>query len=187
MTVKVPSQTRPGGRSARIQATVYQTVKRLLESQPREALNFPLIAAEAGVTPSTLYRRWGDLQQLLADVAVDLIRPTAPPLDTGTLQGDLLAWMEQFLEESASPLGRSMLRDMAAATANDQPCACVDILRGQLQLIAGRAAQRGESAPPVETLLDALAAPVVYRVLFDRAPQLDEACARVRGLLAAQG
>jgi len=25
---------------------------------------------QAGVTPSTLYRRWGDLSQLLADVAV---------------------------------------------------------------------------------------------------------------------
>lgn len=186
MSAKVPSQTRPGGRSARIQATVYQTVKHLLETLPREALNFPLIAAQAGVTPSTLYRRWGDIQQLLSDVAVDIIRPTAPPLDTGTLQGDLLAWMEQFLEESASPLGRTMLRDMAAATADDQPCACVDILRGQLQEIADRAVPRGEAVPPVETLLDALAAPVVYRVLFDRAPALDEALARVRRLLAAQ-
>lgn len=187
MSAKVPSQNRPGGRSARIQATVYQTVKSLLETVPREELSFPLIAAQAGVTPSTLYRRWGDLQQLLSDVAVDIIRPTAPPVDTGTLQGDLLAWMEQFLEESASPLGRTMLRDMAAATVNDQPCACVDILRGQLQAIADRAAQRGEAVPPVESMLDTLAAPVVYRVLFDRPPALQEARLRVQALLAGHG
>jgi AcrR family transcriptional regulator len=186
MTVKVASQTRPGGRSARIQATVYQTVKDLLETLPREALNFPLIAAQAGVTPSTLYRRWGDIQQLLSDVAVEIIRPTAPPQDTGSLEGDLQAWMEQFLEESASPLGRTMLRDMVAAAANAQaPCACVDILRGQLQEISERAALRGEQAPPVETLLDALAAPVVYRVLLDRAPSLEQVQERVRELLAA--
>src|SRR5256885_1197736 len=138
MSTQVPSLSktggpaRPGGRSARIQATVYQTVKGLLETMPREELSFPLIAAQAGVTPSTLYRRWGDIQQLLADVAVEIIRPTAPPLDTGTLEGDLLAWAEQFLEESASPLGRTMLRDMAAAAGNEHtPCACVEILRGQ--------------------------------------------------------
>ena len=86
MSTQVPSLSktggpaRPGGRSARIQATVYQTVKGLLETMPREELSFPLIAAQAGVTPSTLYRRWGDIQQLLADVAVEIIRPTAPPL-----------------------------------------------------------------------------------------------------------
>lgn len=190
MSTQVPSLSktggpaRPGGRSARIQATVYQTVKDLLETLPREELSFPLIAAEAGVTPSTLYRRWGDLQQLLADVAVEIIRPTAPPLDTGTLQGDLLAWVEQFLEESVSPLGRTMLRDMAAASGNEQcPCACVEILRGQLAHIGERAARRGEAMPAADTLIDTLAAPIVYRVLFDLPPSLEQVQARVRGLL----
>lgn len=186
MIPKVPSlpkPARPGGRSARIQATVYQTVKDLLETMPREELSFPLIAAQAGVTPSTLYRRWGDIQQLLADVAVEIIRPTAPPVDTGTLKGDLLAWVEQFLEESASPLGRTMLRDMAAAGNEHGPCACVEILRGQLQEICERAVRRGEADVPVEALLDALAAPIVYRVLFDMPPSLDQVRDRVRGLL----
>src|SRR5256885_4392331 len=84
---------------------------------------------------TTLFRSWGDIQQLLADVAVEIIRPTAPPLDTGTLEGDLLAWAEQFLEESASPLGRTMLRDMAAAAGNEHtPCACVEIDRKSTRL-----------------------------------------------------
>lgn len=170
MTAKVPSptQARPGGRSARIQATVYQTVKQLLETVPREELSFPLIAAQAGVTPSTLYRRWGDVQQLLADVAVEIIRPTAQPLDTGSTDGDLSAWLEQFLEESASPLGRTMLSDMAAATRNNQtPCGCVEILLGQLDVILARARKRGEATLDAETLLDMLAMPIAYRVLFD--------------------
>ena len=61
MIAKDLPQSRPGGRSARVQATVHQAVQLLLARMPREALTFPLIAAEAGVTPSTLYRRWGDL------------------------------------------------------------------------------------------------------------------------------
>ncbi len=34
----------------------------LLKSMDRAEVTIPLIAAEAGVTPSTIYRRWGDLQ-----------------------------------------------------------------------------------------------------------------------------
>jgi len=188
MIAKVPSQSRPGGRSARIQATVYETVKELLKTLSREELTFPLIAAQAGVTPSTLYRRWGDIQQLLADVAVEIIRPTAPPPDTGSLDGDLSGWLEQFLEESVSPLGRAMLRDMAAAYGDDRvPCACVEILRGQLQVILDRAEARGEAvALDADTLLDLLATPIAYRALFDLPPEPAYAqvlLGRVRALL----
>lgn len=68
---------RQGGRSARIQAEVHNTVNRLLEALDRSAITVPMIAEQAGVTPSTIYRRWGDLSQLLADVAVARMRPIA--------------------------------------------------------------------------------------------------------------
>ena len=119
MIAKDPVQSRPGGRSSRVQASVHQAVRKLLEHMPREELTFPLIATEAGVTPSTLYRRWGDLPQLLADVALERIRPIAEPVDTGSLHGDLQAWTEQYIEEMGSPLGRTLLRDTLVATQED--------------------------------------------------------------------
>lgn len=171
MIAKDISQSRPGGRSARVQAAVHQAVQQLLARMPREALSLPLIATEAGVTPSTLYRRWGDLQQLLADVALQNIRPTSPPADTGSLRGDLLAWTEQYLEEMGSPLGRTMLRDMLVNSQNDQiASSCLDILREQLQTLRERAIARGEPALDVEVLLDQLVAPVVYRILYGLQP-----------------
>ena len=48
---------RPGGRSARVQAAVHQATRELIEQHGRAALTVPLIAARAGVTPSTIYRR----------------------------------------------------------------------------------------------------------------------------------
>ncbi|MSE19101.1 TetR family transcriptional regulator, partial [Pantoea agglomerans] len=78
---------RQGGRSARIQAEVHNTVNRLLETLDRSAITVPMIAEQAGVTPSTIYRRWGDLSQLLADVAVARMRPIAEPEDTGSTAG----------------------------------------------------------------------------------------------------
>ena len=57
---------RPGGRSARVQESIHSAVRDLLEEQDRSTVTVPQIAARAGVTPSTIYRRWGDLAALLA-------------------------------------------------------------------------------------------------------------------------
>src|SRR5664279_1305237 len=97
--VAVKERIRVGGRSARIQSAVHEAVKRLGTSTPREDLTVPQIAAEAGVTPSTIYRRWGDLASLLADVAVERLRPISDPDDTGAVTSDLRAFIEQFTEE----------------------------------------------------------------------------------------
>lgn len=94
---------RPGGRSARVQASVHTAVRELASEMGRDALTVPLVAQRAGVTPSTIYRRWGDLQELLSDVAVERLRPETAPEEHGDLLSDLTAWAEQFLDEMASP------------------------------------------------------------------------------------
>jgi len=102
---------RPGGRSARVQAAVHAAVRDLSAEVGRDALTVPLVAQRAGVTPSTIYRRWGDLRELLSDVAVERLRPEGTPEDHGSLRRDLTAWAEQFLDEMGSPTGRSYIRD----------------------------------------------------------------------------
>ncbi len=176
---------RPGGRSARVQAAVHQAVRELLAEMPREQVGFPQVAARAGVTPSTLYRRWGDIGQLLADVALERFRPAAAPADTGSLQGDLQAWAEQYIEEMGSPLGRTLMRDMLTASEDDQiPCACVDIIREQLGTILARAAARGGQAlPTLDALMDDLVAPVVFRILYSQQSEPGYGRQRVAELL----
>ena len=70
---------RQGGRSARIQEAVHRATQALLNDVSRSEITVPMIAERAGVTPSTVYRRWGDLAQLLADVAAERLRPCASP------------------------------------------------------------------------------------------------------------
>ncbi|KUM44006.1 TetR/AcrR family transcriptional regulator [Pseudomonas sp. EpS/L25] len=163
MTTK---QSRPGGRSARVQQAIHEAVLVLLQEQPRESLTVPLIAARAGVTPSTLYRRWGNLPSLLADVELQRLRPDQPPEDTGSLRGDLERWLEDYVDDLASTPGQAMLRDALAAT--DPGCAvrCTEPTRERLELMLERAQARGESPPTLESLLDGLVAPLVYRTLF---------------------
>ncbi len=110
MTVK--ERIRVGGRSARIQSAVHDAVRRLGTEAHRDELTVPQIAAVAGVTPSTIYRRWGDLSALFADVAVERLRPIADPEDTGAMISDLRLFIEQYMEEMSSPVGRALLRDV---------------------------------------------------------------------------
>src|SRR5579875_1491900 len=105
---------RQGGRSARIQQAVHAATRELLARVDRAEISVPMIAERARVTPSTIYRRWGDVAQLLADVAAERLRPVADPDDTGALEGDLRAFVTQYAEEMSAPVGRQLLRDVLA-------------------------------------------------------------------------
>ncbi|MBT2383299.1 TetR/AcrR family transcriptional regulator [Streptomyces sp. ISL-11] len=161
------AMVRPGGRSARVQQAVHTAVRELEAKAGRPALTIPLVAARAGVTPSTIYRRWGDLQELLSDVAVEHLRPDAPPEDHGQLLKDLRSWAEQFLEEMASPTGRAYIRDALLGDPDgDNAGQCSAYAAEQVGIMLARAADRGEDAPDVETLIDRVVAPMMYRILF---------------------
>jgi AcrR family transcriptional regulator len=169
---------RPGGRSARVQESVHTAVRELASEVGRDALTVPLVAQRAGVTPSTIYRRWGDLQELLSDVAVERLRPETAPEEHGDLLGDLTAWAEQFLDEMASPTGRAYIRDALLGDPDGSNAGqCSDYAAEQIGVILGRAIERGEAVPDVETVIDHVVAPLMYRILF-RPDGLDASYAR---------
>lgn len=160
-------RSRPGGRSARVQESVHRAVRELETEVGRAALTVPLIAARAEVTPSTIYRRWGDLQELLSDVAVERLRPEGPPADRGSLATDLETWAAEWLEEMSSAAGRAYIQDALAGDregGNAGQCSAYAV--EQVAVVLDRAAERGEPAPDVDTVLDHLVAPMMYRILF---------------------
>ena len=180
---------RPGGRSARVQAAVHQATTELLALHGRAALTVPLIAARAGVTPSTIYRRWGELADLLADVAVERLRPESDPADTGSVVGDLQAWVEQYRDEMSSEVGLGMMLDVLAARGGTLvegrlpvPCQCAGFTASQIEVIVARGLARGEPVPEVDTVMDTVVSPVVYRSLFGAAPMSPE---QAQALVAA--
>lgn len=170
----VKERVRVGGRSARIQSAVHEAVKRLGAKTSRDELTVPQIAAEAGVTPSTIYRRWGDLSALLADVAVQRLRPIADPEDTGAVASDLRLFIEQFMEEMSSPVGRALVRDVFSPSGETYPCQCAGFTREHLATIVSRAKARSETPFDVDEVIDHVVAPIVYRILYgDREVTLD--------------
>ena len=146
----------------------------------------PLIAARAGVTPSTIYRPWGDLADLLADVAVARMRPDNEPVDTGPVKGDMHAWAEQFLDEMSSEVGQAMLRYVLSAGSSSEmpvPCRCAQFTASQIEVIIERGIAHGQPVPEADAVMDGVVAPIIYRVLFGPTPatyarvhELVEAC-----------
>lgn len=164
---------RLGGRSARVQESVHQAVNALLGEIARDEITVVQVAARAGVTPSTIYRRWGDLPTLLADVAVKRFYPDTGPADTGSLRNDLETWAQSYQEEMSSAPGRAMTRDVLAGMSADgsgPACQCASITRRQLQMIVERAVERGETPPDVQDVMDGVVGPLIYRLIFDDLP-----------------
>jgi len=164
--VAVRERVRVGGRSARIQSAVHDAVRRLGAETHRDELTVPQIAAVAGVTPSTIYRRWGDLSALLADVAVERLRPISDPEDTGATASDLRVFIEQFMEEMSSPVGRALMRDVFSPSGETYPVQCAGFTQEHLTTIAARAKARGEAPFDINEVIDHVVAPIIYHILY---------------------
>src|SRR4051794_4574774 len=86
-----PPRRRPGGRTARIRTQVLDAVLTELGERGYDGLTIDAVAARAGVNRATVYRRWGDIGGLLADVLDAASDDAWQPPDTGSLRGDLAA------------------------------------------------------------------------------------------------
>lgn len=163
-------QTRPGGRSARIRAAVHLAVEELLAQDRAEPLTIPVVAARAGVHPTTVYRRWGSLAELMAAVASSRFSGDIVVPDTGTLRGDLERWVTDVTTDLTDP---DVLAIMRAAIGTAGPLgssACVADRHAQLTAMLERERGRGGSVPPVQRAADALLGPLYYRALFSAVP-----------------
>ena len=68
------------------------------------------VAKRAGVHETSVYRRWGEKRALLLDALHAQTQRTVPVPATGSLRGDLLAYLTNLAEFLASPAGRATTR-----------------------------------------------------------------------------
>ncbi|MEU0369932.1 TetR/AcrR family transcriptional regulator [Streptomyces sp. NPDC006283] len=162
---------RTGGRSARVLAAVEQAATELICERGADRLTIPVIAERAGVNPTSVYRRWGDVHQLLIWVAENRLAPEALPPDTGSAHGDLTAWAAELLTHISSPEGSASLRTVVNAVADGEVRdRCLRKRADQVKVILERARARGEAAPGLDQVMDRVLAPLHFRVLFGVEP-----------------
>ncbi|GAA3091033.1 TetR/AcrR family transcriptional regulator [Streptomyces roseofulvus] len=162
---------RPGGRSARVGAQVHQAVTDLIGERGYGNFTVGEVAARAGVADSSVYRRWGNLENLLTDVALTRLNTRSPMPDTGSLAGDLHAYAAAVAREITGPDGLLVVRlAVALSSSGPQGLRARDGIRDertrQLRAMLDRAGERGEDAPDALDVLDHIMAPLYIRVLF---------------------
>lgn len=148
---------------------MHRAVQELLAEGPSEALTVPVIAARAGVHPTTVYRRWKSLAELLGDVASSRFSGDFVVPDTGTLRGDLERWTADVATDLADPDVLALMR-ATIGSGEEGSYACVADRHEQLTAILDRERVRGGRPPEVERALDALLGPLYLRALFIQRP-----------------
>ncbi|MFI1092366.1 TetR/AcrR family transcriptional regulator [Streptomyces sp. NPDC020917] len=166
---------RPGGRGARVGAAVHQAVTDLISERGYGTFTVGDVAARAGVADSSIYRRWGNLENLLTDVAVTRLNARSPMPDTGSLAGDLRTYAANVAREITGPDGLAVLRLAVALSSNGEQGlrAREEFLAErarQLDSMLDRARERGEDAPDALGVLDHVMAPMYVRVLLGIGP-----------------
>ncbi|MDT3442763.1 MULTISPECIES: TetR/AcrR family transcriptional regulator [unclassified Pseudofrankia] len=166
---------RPGGRSARVRATVHRAVTGLIVERGYGHFTVGDVATRATVADSSIYRRWGTLETLLTDVAITWLTTTSPIPDTGGLEQDLRTYAANVARDLTGPDGLAVLRlVIALSSAGEAGIQARDAFlaeRGrQLQDMLDRALDRGEHPPEGLDILDHILAPMYVRVLFGAGP-----------------
>lgn len=163
--------SRPGGRSARVRASVHRAVQDLVAEGVRtEDLTIPVVAARAGVHATTVYRRWGSLAELLAAVAEHRFTGDVVVPDTGGLAGDLERWATDVARDLADPDTLALMRASIGA-GETASCACTVDRRAQITAMLDHERGRGGHAPDVDLVVDHVLAPLYYRALFEPATE----------------
>ena len=160
------TSSRPGGRSAKVRDAVYTAVGQLMGEGA--AVTVPAVAQRAGVNATSVYRRWGDIETLLEEVAVAALTRDGDELpDTGTLAGDLQSWARIIVDDITRPHRTRYLRAMVSARDGQvESCPCWEQRRTHSKTMLARAAERGEPVPTEEQVLDHLIAPIYHHVVF---------------------
>ncbi|MGV9317763.1 TetR/AcrR family transcriptional regulator [Streptomyces sp. NPDC003660] len=174
---------RPGGRTARVRAAVLRAAGDVLAEEGFARLDLAEVARRAEVGKTTVYRRWGTVARLVADLLTDMAEQSVPRADTGTLLGDLRANAHLVRRTLTDHRQGPLFRALVAAAAGDP-----DTAEALHRFYAARveewapcvrqAVGRGELPPDTDpfAVVRAVSAPLYYRVLTTDAP-LDEAAA----------
>ncbi len=134
-------------------------------------LSVDAVAKRAGVGKAAIYRRWKSKRDLAADLVTKVAVAAIDVPDTGTLRGDIRAYLQNGREALTHRLARTIIPDLLAEAARDPEYAAT--ISGQIReprrlkaaQLFERARRRGEIADDadVEVALDMLGGALYWR------------------------
>ena len=178
-----PLEARP--REAAIQATLD-----LIAEHGIRGLTTNAVAARAGISKATLYRRWRSKQELVVDAIAALVSDISVP-DTGTTHTDLLELMRAAVRVYSGSREAGVMPSVIDAMSRDAELAgavrntFLARRRAALRAVLERGMRRGDLRADldVELALDVLGGPLFYRLLVTGGPIDDQLAEGVADLI----
>lgn len=164
-------------------AALMEAVLDVLAEDGFEGLTMAAVAARAGASKATIYRRWDSKEALILDAVrgmSEMVDPKKLP-DTGTLRGDLFALFQPESSERTertlavmAGLAAMLIADPTLAGAAD--AVMVEPWAAAHRALMERAVARGEVAASadVATLSRVVASMAAYRSVVLRKPFTEE-------------
>ncbi|WP_329389240.1 TetR/AcrR family transcriptional regulator [Streptomyces sp. NBC_01351] len=178
-----PGTVRPGGRTARVRAAVLEAAGDTLAEQGFHQLDLAEIARRAEVGKTTVYRRWGTVTGLVADLLADMAEQSLPRAETGSFLEDMRANAALVRRTLADPRQGALFKAVIAAATSDARTAealhrFYEVRVAEWAPCVREAVDRGElpAGTDAAEVVRAVSAPLYYRFLTSEAP-LDEAAA----------
>ena len=139
------------------------------------AFSIEEVAARSGVAKSTIYRHWPERAALIIDTARATFERVVTP-DTGSLRGDLAAYMAAMVRADLSTGRSAQLMPAIIDAANRDPeiATLVDRLKDEREqpicTMVVRAQTRGEIPADLDirVAVGTLIGPIVFRKLIQR-------------------
>ena len=177
MTAAASTTVRPGRqRSQAADEAILSATLELLSDRGYGGFTVSGVIERAGVSSATLYRRWPTKQQLVA-AAVASIVPQPTAIDTGSLKGDLRAFLVDFSqsiaarrEDIAEGLGHEIKHTPELAAALREKFLVPRL--EELEKVLSRAVQRGEltARPTTEVAYSLVVGPIYHRAFVMMGP-----------------
>lgn len=169
---------------------ILDTTTALLRDVGLKATTVEAVAAEAGVSVGSVYRRWPNRSALVAAAYRDPVGPATSP-QTGSLRGDLVAMVDDTCRFFTGDHGR-LLTELQAESGRDRELLAAirrsaGLRRARLRDVFERAVERREVAGDldVELAIDVFLGPLWTRLLVTGAPITRRLVRRVAEMTAA--
>jgi AcrR family transcriptional regulator len=151
---------------------VLDATLRILRERGPDALTIDAIAREARVGRQTIYRWWPSRAAIVFEVANETARMEIPSQpDTGSLHGDLRAFLRATYETAARPEIAPLLRAMASEALRDESFAAMlrEYTAGRRAVLAALLERHGAPARRAALLTDLGFGLLWYRILVGHA------------------
>jgi AcrR family transcriptional regulator len=169
-----PDKKLPGRpRSVESHQAMLQATLELLAEVGFDSMSIDAISARAGVGKTTIYRRYVSKEELVAD-AIESVREEIVIPDTGNLQDDIDALIQNAAQITLSPLGRQTVAMIISSASSNAQFAQIywtkylQPRRKTFAIVLQRAKARNEIPADLDSdlVFDTMSGIMLYALIF---------------------